>query len=124
MSVSKPHKGRTVFACYLQHFAEDQILGKYWLMMHLPNSEGHGKPWVGEMTVAQSGKLQSCKDRFCKCKQPAGRGQRPAGEPMLLVRRAATFRLYACHAAGQSKSCQIFLVFKRGQKGQSIKSLH
>lgn len=39
-------------ACYLQHFAEDQMLGKYWLMMHLHNFEGHGKPWVREMTVA------------------------------------------------------------------------
>lgn len=55
MSVYKPHKGVTVSACDLQHFAEDLILDKYCLMMHLHNSEGHGKPLVTERTVAQGG---------------------------------------------------------------------
>lgn len=65
MSVYKPRKGVTVSACYyLQPFAEDQVLGKYWLMMHLLNSEGHGKPWVREMTVAWGGELQSCRDQL------------------------------------------------------------
>lgn len=44
--VCERYKGVTVSACYIQHFAEDLALGKYWLLKHLGNTEGHGKPVV------------------------------------------------------------------------------
>lgn len=101
--------------CYMQHFAEDLALGKYWLMRHLGSSEGHGKPVITEMavfyTVANSKAVETSK--LCEGEKLDGWGLRPIGEDMLPVRVAATSVLYACYAEGRPKGTRFSREDKR-----------
>lgn len=101
-------------ACYMQHFAEDLALGRYWFIRHLGSSEGHGKPVITDMAVfymmANSKAVETIK--LCEGEKMDGLGLRPIEEDSS-VRVAATSALYACYAEGRPKDTRFSREDKR-----------